>query len=339
VLHDRHDQVRIDIAGDEHLQLELGSVVAEAANTSLQFFIETTPAEFAGFWNASSVAAAMQVAAGANSPFVFGRRLWAESRIPLFEQVVDTRPPEMVAQGVRPRVWFGDGWLNSVLDLFEENSRYFPALLPICEDQDPDAVLADGGIPALTELRLHNGTIYRWNRAQYTVDLEANRPRLFLENRVLPAGPTVVDMLANLAFYLGLICELSSADEPVWAKMAFVTASDNFIAACRSGLSAQVVWPGLGTVNIARLIREQLLPAAHAGLIRLGIHGADRDRYLGIIEGRCATGRNGSAWQAQVVNRLEQRGATRTAALRQMVMRYASLARIGEPVHTWPLDE
>jgi hypothetical protein len=338
VLHERHCPVRLDIDGDEQLRIEFGSIVPEATGTGVKFFVETTASEFAGFWNASSAVAAMQVAVGANSPFLFGRQLWAESRIPLFEQVTDTRPPEIAAQGVRPRAWFGDRWLTTPMEQFEENSRYYPALLPICDDQDPDAALTAGELPSLAELRLHNGTIYRWNRAQYSVDLDAHQARLYLENRVLSAGPTVVDMVANLAFYIGMLSELNSGDDPVWTHIPFATATANFRSACRSGLSAQVVWPGRGTVGVAKLIAEHMVPIADAGLARLGVDPTDRIRYLAIIDGRCKTGRNGSTWQTQVVAQLEQHGESRLDALRQMVLRYAELARTGEPVHSWPLE-
>ena len=156
----------------------------------------------------------IQLAIGANSPFFFGRELWRETRIALFEQTTDTRPEELKAQGVRPRVWFGERWITSIFDLFEENVRYFPSLLPVVEDEDPMAVLESGGAPQLQELRLHNGTIYRWNRPIY--DIARGRPHLRVENRVLPAGPTIVDTLANAAFYYGLVRVLVEDDRPVW---------------------------------------------------------------------------------------------------------------------------
>lgn len=337
VLQERHEDVRLDIAGDESIRLDFDSIAVEAACTSSKFFIETAPTEFAAYWNASSAVAAVQIAAGANSPFLFGRRLWSETRVPLFEQAVDTRPPELAVQGVRPRAWFGDAWLGSLLDLFEENNRYFPALLPICEDQDPHDQLAAGELPPLTELRLHNGTIYRWNRAQYTVDLEVGRGRVFLENRVLPTGPTVADMVANIAFYLGLITELGSANQPVWGRMPFAAAHKNFRTACRLGISSELVWPGLGTIDVVKLINKYLIPVAHAGLARLGINSADQDRYLGIVEDRCAARRNGAVWQTETVADLEKHGKSRSDALREMTLRYIDLARTDEPVHTWPI--
>ena len=183
------------------------SIVPEAACTSTQLHVQTSPDQFASYWNASQAISAIQLAVGANSPYLLGKQLWRETRIPLFEQATDTRSEELKAQGVRPRVWFGERWITSVFDLFEENVRYFSALLPITDDEDPLAVLEAGGTPELPELRLHNGTIYRWNRPVYDVTgpPEARVPHLRVENRVLAAGPTVADTMANAALYFGLV--------------------------------------------------------------------------------------------------------------------------------------
>ena len=203
----RGEDMRIVIDGPERLAMYANCIMAEAACTSAQFHLQVSPDGFAPVWNAAQAIAGAQVALGANSPFLYGRRLWHETRIPLFEQATDTRPEELKTQGVRPRVWFGERWITSVFDLFEENTRYFPALLPICEDEDPVATLDRGDIPELGELTLHNGTVYRWNRPIYAV--VHGRPHLRVENRVLPAGPTVADILANGAFYYGLVRALA----------------------------------------------------------------------------------------------------------------------------------
>ena len=156
--------MRIAIEGPEQLLTHADSITPEAACTSVQLHVQVSPDAFASYWNAAQAIAGVQVALAANSPFLFGRQLWHETRITLFEQATDTRPDELKQQGVRPRVWFGERWITSVFDLFEENIRYFPALLPLCEDEDPLAVLDGGGMPELAEMSLHNGTVYRWNR-------------------------------------------------------------------------------------------------------------------------------------------------------------------------------
>ena len=207
----RGEDLSIDIrGGPETLTVSSDSIIPEAACTSAQFHLQVSPDEFAQTWNAAQCLAAVQVGIGANSPYFLGRHLWNETRIALFMQATDTRPVELKAQGVRPRVWFGERWITSVFDLFEENASYFPALLPIIDDEDPVAVLDAGGTPALHELRLHNGTVWRWNRPVY--DIHDGAPHLRVENRVLPAGPTVVDMLANGALYFGALRMLAAQD-------------------------------------------------------------------------------------------------------------------------------
>jgi hypothetical protein len=333
----RGEDITLDIRGEEWLQSHTDSIAPEAACTSTQFHLQVAPEAFANYWNASQAVAAAQVAVGANAPFLFGRRLWAETRIALFEQATDTRPDELKAQGVRPRVWFGERWITSIFDLFEENVRYFPPLLPITDAEDPVAVLHSGGVPKLSELRLHNGTIYRWNRPVY--DIMNGRPHLRVENRVLPAGPTVVDMLANAAFYFGLVRSLAEADRPVWTQLTFAQAEENFHAAARDGLTAAMYWPRLGELRATDLVLERLLPWAHDGLDGFGVDPRLRDRLLGVVEQRCLTGCNGASWQARTVAHLEnEHGLDRPAALRAMLHRYAELSPTNEPVHTWPVD-
>ena len=332
----RGEQFDLDIAGVERLRSASDSIVPEAACTSVQFHLQVSPDRFARYWNASQAIAGVQVAIGANSPYFHGRRLWAETRIALFEQATDVRSEELKAQGVRPRVWFGERWITSVFDLFEENVRYFPPLLPIMTDEDPTAVRAVGGVPHLGELRLHNGTVYRWNRPVY--DVMDGRPHLRVENRVLPSGPTVVDLLANAAFYFGLTRQLAEEERPIWSRLSFATAEDNFHRGARFGLDATMHWPTVGELPVAELVRSVLLPKAHQGLDRFGVDPAHRDRLLGIIEERCRAGRNGATWQTGAVQAAEQRGLPRSAALRDMLLRYWALQQTNAPVHEWPVD-
>src|SRR3954452_13056619 len=257
----RGEDLEIVIDGVERLQMVSDTIAPEAACTSTQGHLQVSPEDFSGYWNAAQAIAGVQVAIGANSPYLFGHELYAESRIPLFEQSNDTRSEELKAQGVRPRVWFGERWIASIFDLFEENSRYFPALLPISTDEDPVAVLDAGGVPRLEELRLHNGTVSRWNRPVY--DVTGGKPHLRVENRVLPSGPTVVDLLANAAFYFGLVRQLAEEERPIWSQLAFAAAEDNFPRGARDGITAVLNWPGLGEVPVTDLVRSVLLPKAH----------------------------------------------------------------------------
>src|SRR6186997_1038114 len=329
----RGEDLEIIIDGVERLAMVSNTIMPEAACTSTQVHLQVSPDDFAGYWNAAQAIAGVQVALGANSPFLFGKQLVSESRIPLFEQTADTRSDELKAQGVRPRVWFGERWITSIFDLFEENVRYFPALLPIVDDEDPIAVLDGGDTPKLGELRLHNGTIYRWNRPVY--DVVRGKPHLRVENRCLPAGPTVVDVLANAALYYGLIKVLAEADRPVWSQMSFSAAEENFHAGARYGIDAKIYWPGVGEVPATELVLRRLLPLAHQGLEEWGVDTADKDRLLGIIEQRCLTGRNGASWQAAAFHRLHD-DHDRFDALREMMRSYVTHMHSNEPVHTWP---
>ncbi|ASW55008.1 hypothetical protein [Plantactinospora sp. KBS50] len=332
----RGEDLAIRISGVERLATTADTITPEAACTSTQFHLQVGPPQFAAYWNAAQCVAAAQVALGANAPFLFGRELWRETRIPLFEQATDTRSEEIKAQGVRPRVWFGERWITSVFDLFEENVRYFPALLPLCDEEDPAEVLARGDTPALGELRLHNGTIYRWNRPVY--DVVHGRPHLRVENRVLPAGPTVLDTVANGAFYFGVVRMLAEADRPLWSQMSFSAAEENFHACAQHGIAAQVFWPGLGYLPVTELVLRRLLPLAHEGLDRWGVDAGERDRLLGVIERRCLTGRNGATWQAETLHELEQHDQLdRSAALAEVLRRYVPLMHSNQPVHEWPI--
>jgi hypothetical protein len=331
----RGEDLEISIAGVERLSTFADTIAPEAACTSVQLHQLVDPEGFANHWNAAQAIAGPQVAVGANSPFFFGRELWRETRIALFEQATDTRPEELKAQGVRPRVWFGERWITSIFDLFEENVRFFPALLPVCEVEDPVEVLERGDTPQLHELRLHNGTIYRWNRPIY--DTVGDRPHLRVENRLLPAGPSMVDICANAAFYYGLIRALVEEERPLWSQMSFSAAEENFHAAARDGIEARVYWPGVGEVPVSELVLRRLLPAAHAGLQDAGVDAADRDRLLGIIERRCVTMQNGAAWQAATFHKLyEDERLERLEALRRMTVLYREHMHANEPVHEWP---
>ncbi len=334
ILAARGEDIVIDIGGPERLRTTADSIVPEAACTSTQLHLQVSPEDFSAYWNASQAIAGVQLALGANSPFLLGRELWRETRIALFEQATDTRSEELKAQGVRPRVWFGERWITSIFDLFEENVRYFPSLLPILDEEDPLEVLQDGRTPTLHELRLHNGTIYRWNRPIY--DIVEGTPHLRVENRVLPAGPTVADTMANAAFYYGLVRTLAEHERPLWSQMSFSAAEENFHVAAREGIEANVYWPGLGQVPATELVLRRLLPMARAGLEAWGVLNDESDRLLDIIEQRCLTGQNGSSW---FVDRFHERAgdsdADRLDALRSTLNDYRSHMATNDPVHTW----
>jgi gamma-glutamyl:cysteine ligase YbdK (ATP-grasp superfamily) len=332
ILAARKEDIDVTIAGAEQLRLHADSIMPEAACTSTQLHLQVSPDNFAAVWNSAQAIACAQVAVGANSPFFVGRELWHETRIAVFEQATDSRDHAARLQGARPRVWFGERWIGSVLDLFEENARYFDPLLPVLDDEDPFALLAAGQLPALPELSLHNGSVWRWNRPIFQPAGDGAHIRI--ENRVLPAGPTVVDTIANAAFFFGLVTAMSDAEPGPWVELEFTQAEANFHLAARYGLDAEVVWPGLGRVPVARLVLDSLLPAAAEGLDSLGVESAVAGKYLDIVAARTACGRTGSQWlisARHADSRLSSREALRVATAR-----YRELMHEGEPVHTWP---
>ena len=334
ILAARGEDIAIVVDGVDRLETTADTIIPEAACTSTQLHLQVEPDDFAPMWNAAQAIAGVQLAVGANSPFLLGRQLWHETRIPLFEQATDTRSEELKVQGVRPRVFFGERWITSVFDLFEENVRYFPALLPIVDDEDPLVELEAGRVPNLPELRLHNGTVYRWNRPIY--DVADGRPHLRIENRLLPAGPTVVDTLANAALFYGLVHVMGTSERPVWSQLSFRAAEDNFHQAARTGMETDLYWPSVGTVPARELVLRHLLPLAQAGLDQMGVDASVSGRLLGVVEERCVTGTNGASWLVGEFTRRVDAGADRREALRATTQRYEELMHANEPVHTWP---
>ncbi len=332
ILAARGEDIVLDIQGPERLRVTADSIAPEAACTSTQLHVQVSPDNFASYWNASQVMASLQLAVGANSPYLLGKELWRETRIALFEQATDTRADELKAQGVRPRVWFGERWITSIFDLFEENVRYFPALLPVLSDEDPAAVLDAGHTPQLDELKLHNGTVYRWNRPVYAVVDDV--PHVRVENRVLPAGPTVVDTMANAAFYFGLVRALAEQDRPIWSQMSFPAAEENFHAAAIAGIDARVYWPGVGQVPATELVVRRLLPLAAQGLSAWGVTDEESGQLLDIIERRCVTGVNGASWFVDQTTARAGEGE-RERVIARVLKDYRERMHDNAPVHTW----
>ena len=337
VLAARGEDIVVDIDGPEPLSLRTSSITLEAAATSVQLHLQVSPENFGRVWNASQAISASQVAVGANSPFFLGHELMQETRIAIFEQAVDTRTEELAAQGVRPRVWFGERWVDSAVELFEENAKYFRALLPELDDEDPMAMLDAGDIPHLGAMMLLNGTIWRWNRPVYGV--ARGKPHIRVENRVLPAGPTIVDTVANAAYWYGLVRAVADLDEPISRQMSFNAAAESFHSAARDGIEAQLFWPGVGEVPASELVLRTLLPLADEGLAAWNVDRRDRDHLLGIIEQRCLTRRTGASWQVRMRRKLLEKGLAPDDATLAMVREYRDGMVSGEPVHTWPLPD
>ena len=321
------------IHGLEELCLRHDSMMVEACNTSFQVHIQVTSEDFARVYNIAQLASAPVLAAAANSPYLLGRRLWHETRIAVFQQAIDTRVSHQNVRDRSPRVTFGTRWIEKcVLELYREDLARFRSLLDGEQEEDPFAELAAGRAPQLYALKLHNSTVYRWNRACYGII--DGKPHLRIENRMLPSGPTVLDEVANAAFWLGLVRGLALKHEDVSREMAFEEVMMNFYAAARSGMYAQFHWFGHKGIPVQQLVLEHLLPVAEEGLSSVGVAAADIRRYLGVIDRRVRTGQNGSRW---FLSSFAQMDRTLSQGTRVNAIVAATLARQkeGQPVSEW----
>jgi len=333
----RGEAFDIRIEGEDELEVRSHEVTFEGANTSLQVHLRVDPAAFARTYNAAQAATAVVLAAAGNSPFFLGRRLWHETRVALFRQSVDDRGDVREDDWRPARVSFGHGWVRKgAQELFEEGVSLHEPVLPVHGAEDPVAVVRAGGVPELAELRLHHGTVWRWNRAVYD---PGDGGHLRIEMRALPAGPTVRDTVANAAFLLGLTLGLAPHMDELSAGLTFGHARRNFYEAARHGLAAELLWPEAVAPSPrsspARELARRLLPLAREGLTQAGVDSAESGAWLGLIEGRLDSGVTGSVWQRRAFERaLAQHPAPES--LRIMLERYLELSEAETPVHTWP---
>ncbi|GAB4151890.1 MAG: glutamate-cysteine ligase family protein [Planctomycetota bacterium] len=325
------------IKGVDELEMEHDNVMLESCNNSFQVHFQVDPEEFAPLYNVAQAITAPVLAAATNSPLLLGKRLWRETRVALFQQSVDTRSSALQHRGRRPRVSFGDDWVReSVLEIFREDVARFRVVLATDLDEHPDQVLDRGGLPEMTALRLHNGTVYRWNRACYGI---ANgKAHLRIEQRALPSGPTIADEVANAALFFGLMAAISHEIPDVSKVMSFDDAKGNFLAAARLGLQANLTWFQGREYTAPGLLLDVLLPQAKAGLEDAGVDRGDIDRYLGIAEERIRRGRTGARW---MLDSLAGMGSKGTGDQRMSALVRATMARqeTGQPVHTWALAD
>ncbi|MCY2961003.1 MAG: CBS domain-containing protein [Planctomycetota bacterium] len=323
------------IKGLDELQTVHDNVMLEACNTSFQLHFQAGADEFARLYNLAQVIVAPLLAAGPNSPVLLKHRLWHETRVALFQQSLDTRAEHKVERGVRQRVSFGDAWVKgSILEIFRDDIARFRSLITAAGDESPLAMLDRGEVPPLKSLRLHNGTVYRWNRPCYGIT--DGKPHLRIECRVLPAGPTVRDEVANAAFFYGLMTQLDTDYGDVSKRMVFDDAKANFIAAARYGLQARFRWLDGKAIGADELILRDLLPAARKGLQTHGVDAADIDTYLNTIEARVQSGRTGAQWAFDSLAAMSG-GARSADRYRALTAAMAKNQEANRPVHEWEL--
>lgn len=333
----RGDGQQLYIKGIDELMLEGDTVMLEACNTAFQIHYQVPPDRFPQFYNIAQLVTAPVLAAATNSPFLLGKRLWKETRIALFERSIDTRRPSPHVRSSRSRVSFGDQWVrHSVLEIFQQDVARFRALMTHEGAEDPFEVLSRKEVPRLESLSLFNGTVYRWNRPCYGV--WQGKPHLRIENRALPAGPSVEDEVANTAFLCGLMTGMAQEHEDITRLISFEEVKSNFSVAAQSGLDGQLYWLGGNVLPAPELIQGQLLPLARQGLRYCGIDADDIERFLGVIHQRVKSRQTGADWMLKSCSRM---GGDRLkgSALVAVTAATHRHQQQGRAVHTWPLAE
>ncbi len=325
----------IALEGEESLQLAMDDVTLEGANTSFQVHLRVPPAEFADFYNAVQLVTPLVVAIAANSPLLFGHRLWQETRIPLFKQSIDCRPNDSL-HPIPARVNFGNNWIrDGAFELFAEAALLYRPILPDCGDEDPVAIVENGGTPQLHELRLHQGSIWLWNRPVYD---PAGGGHLRIELRSFPAGPSVTDMLANAALAIGLARLIQPTIKELLPAIPFTYCTANFYRAAQKGLDAELFWPSLGQSQPEYFavpeILERLLPQIPDKLAEMGFVEKDYAPLLAIIEERLATRQTGSQWQLNKLAEL-RKDMHKRDALKGMLQQYQTNSAANRPVAQW----
>lgn len=326
-------RISIAVDGLDHFEDQFDTVVVEGANTSLQLHLQVSPDEAAKLYNLAQLITAPLIAVATNSPVLLGKRVWQETRVAVFERALDDRSASKLAREVPTRVGFGAGWLkNSLVELFRDNVARFGVIMTRDADEDPMALLERGEIPRLRALNLHNGTVWRWNRPCF--GLTNGKPHLRIESRILPAGPTVLDEVANAALFYGLMLGLADSYGDVSQRLHFSQAKENFIASAQHGLNAEYCWLDNRQTTARELLLEELLPAARAGLADVDVPAADIDRYLGVIQGRAESGQTGASWLLKGLAAVPM--DSRPALCRSAVSFIQEMQQSETPVHEWP---
>lgn len=329
----RGGDFEISIKGLDELVIDHDSVMVEACNSSFQVHLQVDADDFARQYNLAQVLAGPTMSLACNSPLLFGKRLWAETRIALFQQSVDTRSKTQHLRNDSARVNFGTRFIErDITDIFREDIMRFRTLVGSASDEDAMKLVLEGKVPELKSLRLHNGTIYRWNRACYGI--MNGKPHLRIENRVMPAGPSVPDEVANAAFWCGAMVGLSQKYEDITKRIDFDHAAANFYAAAREGYMAPMYWLDGRELPAQKLVLDELLPAAEAGLRSQQVDEADIKRYLSIVDQRIRSGRTGARWLTQSLHLMKDKGS---AGQRQAALVAATVNRQkeGKPVAEW----
>lgn len=330
----RGSDFRMDIRGIDELSVTHDNFLLEAMNTSFQIHFQVSGNEFVDMYNLSQAVTAPLMAVAVNSGLIHHYRLWHESRIAVFQNSIDTRSTTHQKRGTQPRVHFGNEWIESIVDVFRDDISRFSVVLTSEFEEDPVGMVNAGEMPKLKALMLHNGTVYRWNRPCYGV--KDNIPHLRIENRVLPSGPSVIDEVANSAFYFGMMSGMSQKVKDITQVMRFSNARNNFLQACRTGLESHFNWIDGESVSAAQLIKNELLPIAEAGLKHSGLDHEDIERYLTTIDKRVDSKQTGARWAIKSITEMSK-DIHPDEKVRSIVAEMDHQQSLDNPIHTWPL--
>ncbi len=331
----RGKEYELRIQGMDELLMKFDTPMLEGCNTGFQVHLQVKPNEFVSKYNAALAISAPVLASAVNSAVFLGKRLWAETRIALFHQSVDTRGVGDHLRDSSPRVTFGNSWVkDSILDIYKDDISRYRVLLSSNVEEDVEAMMNKGIPPELMALKVHNGTVYRWNRACYGVG--GGKPHLRIENRVLPSGPTVIDEMANTAFWLGLLNGFEDEHPDITKELDFDDARLNFFAASKMGLDTNFEWTKGRKISAKDLILKELLPLAKHGLEKANITTSDIDTYLSVIHDRVDSLKTGAYWMVKSYGNIIKEG-NREQALTTITSSMLKNQKKGEPVHKWGL--
>lgn len=332
----RGGDFELKLRGTDEINIVHDSAMLEACNTSFQVHLQVTPEDFARKYNYSQAVAGACLAAAVNSPLLFGKRLWHETRIALFQQSVDTRPANKHLRDRAARVTFGNNWVTDILDIYREDAVRYRPMLTLPEFEDSVQAVKEGRIPSLKALSIHNSTVYRWNRACYGTG--GDKPHIRIENRIFPAGPTIRDEVANAAFWIGLMEGMEEAYGDITQLMPFDDAKASFFTAAINGIDSSLRWIKGQRLPAWELIKNELLPVAREGLKKRGVAPSDIDTYLGLIEARVASRQTGAHWILESYKHL-MGDLGREEMLTAIVAATAKYQQQEIPGHLWPLAE
>ena len=323
------------LVGIDELLIRHDTPLLEACNTSFQVHLQVSAQNFVPYYNMALALTAPSIAISSNSPLVFSKRLWHETRIALFQQAIDTRRTRDHMRQMSPRVTLGSGWVNeSVIEIFKEDIARFKILMHEDIDENSEQRIKKGHTPKLKALQLHNSTIYRWNRPCYGIS-DTGKPHLRIENRVFPAGPTIVDQMANTAFWLGAMIGLQDEYQDITKELSYEDVRDNFGKAARFGIDSKFTWRNDLKINAKELILKELLPLSREGLKSMNIKKSEISQYLDIIEARAEKHMTGARWQLRSYTQLAKEANNNHEALTILTESMYAQQQKNEPVHTW----